>query len=133
MSEHTSEKRIRVYAEVLLHVREAFPNAFPRIGVRPPLRISIFDDLLKTAPHLSRTRLRIFLGVWTRSTAYLKGAARAQFRIDLLGAPCEPMLPAHRAEARRRLTVRQGFTRPVRRKTGWLGRRKPRFLKERVQ
>lgn len=86
MKKIKTSKRFRIYKEMRREMIRKYPIAFPAIGKRFPLKIGIIKDILAEGNIDSTTNnLRIFLSIWTHSTAYLQSVAKKRPRINLKG------------------------------------------------
>ncbi len=100
--------KFKLYKKVRHALTARYPLAFPVSGKRrPPLKIGILKDIVPIDdPTISATQVRIFLGVWTSSTAYLQSIARGGPRICAQGNMGEIVAARHSAEARNILADR---------------------------
>jgi sRNA-binding protein len=99
--------KFKLYKRVRKALTERYPDAFPVCGRRPPLKIGILKDILPVDdPEISATQVRIFLNVWTSSTAYLQSVSRGGQRVCTQGNKIETVSPMHAAEARKILNER---------------------------
>ena len=75
--------------EMLPILVKAFPKAFfPRGRSCLPLRIGIFEALdAALSPEIDRSRLKLFLGIYTKQPRYLRELIKGAVRIDLNGSP----------------------------------------------
>lgn len=76
---------------VLVYLAEKFPRCFVLEGEAKPLKINIFQDLVKALDGdntVSRTQLRQVLRIYTTNWRYLYGCREGAERIDLDGNPC---------------------------------------------
>jgi ProP effector len=103
-----ASKKFRIYKSTLRELGSRFPAAFPRAGRRPPLKIGIFDDI-RDDPEVaaSLSACRLFLRIWTSSTAYLKAVEAGRPRVDLAGRPAGGVNERHAAEAKTSLDERK--------------------------
>ncbi|MTH95387.1 ProQ/FinO family protein [Roseibium sp. RKSG952] len=104
-----TSRRFRIYKTVRAAVSLRFPNAFPRSGTRPPLKIGIVKDLLEHSGELnvSRSDMRLFLSVWIRSGSYQKGLSIIPHRFDLDGTLSGEVSPSQRMKARDVIRMRR--------------------------
>lgn len=108
MRRQKTSKRFRTYRCALKALSSAYPAAFPPKGRRPPLAVGVVKDILGRRPQgLTATQVRIFLQVWTTSTAYLTSVARGGDRVRLDGRPAGPVSTSHAEEARARVSERR--------------------------
>jgi sRNA-binding protein len=99
--------KFKLYKRVRWALTQRYPAAFPTSGRRPPLKIGILKDILPIDdPDISSTQVRIFMGVWTSSTAYLQSVSRGGQRVCPQGNKMEIVSPRHAAEARKILNER---------------------------
>lgn len=102
-----TSKKFKIYRSARKELTVRFPTAFPRAGVRPPLKVGILEDLKVHDGLLhSTTDYRVFLGIWTRSTAYLKSIKDKRNRVDLTGKTVSSVQARHSAEAAEKLASR---------------------------
>jgi sRNA-binding protein len=100
--------RFRAYRQVARALSARHPLAFPCRGIRPPLKVGVLRDISKDLPEgVSRTRVRLFLSMWTASTAYLIGVSKGRPRVCLEGLPAGEVDASHVAEAAARLAERR--------------------------
>lgn len=107
MKKLPTSKKFKIYKKTRRELSDLFPDAFPRTGKRPALKVGILDDL-KAIENLesSITNCRIFLRIWTNSTAYLKSISKKQKRKGLRGENCNEVLISHINEAKKQLNIR---------------------------
>jgi len=100
MKRQKTSTRFRIYKAARKCLASAYPAAFPPRGRRPPLKCGILRDIVERgAGGLSATHVRIFLQVWTSSTAYLSSVSRGGGRIGLDGT-CDGFVEeSHAGEA----------------------------------
>lgn len=101
--------RFAVYRSVHAMLNAAYPVLFPKKGRRrPPLKEGILHDIV--AAHreaATATDIRIFLRVWTRSTAYLETVARGGRRYGLDMSPAGSVAESHAIEAAQKVRIRR--------------------------
>lgn len=100
-------KKFRIYKAARRELTARFPEAFPRAGRRPPLKVGILDDLRAHDIGVSMTHCRLFLRIWTHSTAYLKSVSPDAERVGLDGVSHGGVLNSHVTEARSALRSRR--------------------------
>jgi sRNA-binding protein len=106
-----TSKKFRIYKEVRRELTTLYPRAFPRLGRRPVLRVGILDDIRSCpARALSMNKYRVFLRIWTNSTAYLKAVAPMEPRVSLDGSHDGSVDRRHAVEARAQLAARKSKT-----------------------
>ena len=97
-------EKTKPFSDVEDALKDLYPSAFN--ACPKPLKIGIINDLT-TDPMLmnkiSRTRLRKFLILYTKSVKYLKSFQNADSRIDLLGNPCDEITKEHKDYANEQL------------------------------
>jgi sRNA-binding protein len=77
-------------------------------GTRPPLKIGILKDIVEEGfIEASTTHIRLFLSIWTNSTAYLKSVTRCGERMSLNGEAVGKVSGNHASEARKILDERR--------------------------
>lgn len=100
MKKMKTSKRFRIYKEMRRELIEKYPAAFPAKGKRPPLKVGIVKDILADGSlNSTANNLRIFLSIWTRSTAYLQSVAKMRPRITLSGEVCAEISKVHASTA----------------------------------
>jgi|HigsolmetaGSP11D_1036233.scaffolds.fasta_scaffold00310_8 Activator of osmoprotectant transporter ProP len=108
MRKQRTSHRFRIYRAVRRVLMRRYPRAFPGRGRRPPLKVGILRDIVHRGhPGVSASQVRIFLQVWTSSTAYLASVAMGGPRTDLDGAPAGMVDDSHAREARERVAARR--------------------------
>lgn len=108
MKRMKTSKRFRIYKEVRRELNEHYPNAFPRRGTRPPLKIGIIKDIINdNSINSSRNELRVFLSIWTRSTSYLKSISKERPRVTLSGEMHSEVLKKHAKDANKQIKMRK--------------------------
>jgi ProP effector len=128
MAAMSPKQRLSAYLAVRPLAAAAFPCAFSSRR-RRPLALGSFEAVARALEgQASRTRVRAFLAVWTRSTAYLKSVAKGGPRYTLDGIPSGTVAEAHRAAAISALAAR-GEARGGRRRRE---KRRPRVVRARV-
>lgn len=92
---------------------ERFPQAFSNMSDQiRPLKVGIYDDLV-AATDLDPAALKRALRFYTGLTSYQHAlAAEGAVRIDLAGAPVEPVSPEHAQWARAKLATGRKPTKP---------------------
>jgi sRNA-binding protein len=99
--------KFKIYKKVRRSLTANYPKAFPAIGKRPPLKIGILKEILPiSGDDISATQVRLFLGIWTSSTAYLQSVSRGGPRVCIKGTPGEAVSSIHAAEAKEILRKR---------------------------
>lgn len=107
MKKLPTSKKFKIYKRTRRELSTLFPLAFPRSGKRPPLKIGILSDLKNnTQIKSSITDCRIFLRIWTNSTAYLKNMENFDKRTGLHGENSNEVLNNHKFAAKEKLTNR---------------------------
>jgi sRNA-binding protein len=77
------------------------------------LKVGILKDIVEDGTiDASNTQIRLFLSIWTNSTAYLKSITRRGDRIDLNGVPIGKVSDSHASDARRILDERRSRKSP---------------------
>lgn len=100
MKKMKASKRFRIYKEMRRELIAKYPDAFPVKGKRPPLKVGIIKDILEDgAVTNGANNIRIFLSIWTRSTAYLQGVAKKRPRVTINGEICGEISDNHASEA----------------------------------
>jgi len=100
--------KFKLYKRIRRELSIAYPALFPMRGTRPPLKIGILKDITEDgAIEASTTQIRIFLSIWTNSTAYLKSITRQTQRIGLKGESQGRVSNGHASEARKILDDRR--------------------------
>lgn len=103
-----NSRKFKLYKEARRELGALYPEAFPRGGHRPTLKIGIFDDIRSHgATGLSMTHCRRFLSIWTSSTAYLRNMKAGMPRVGLDGRVQGIVSERHLAEARQTLKQRR--------------------------
>lgn len=104
-----TSSRFRIYRDARKRLGTAYPLAFPPKGKRPPLKVGVIREIAGDGSHgLTVRKVRVFLSIWTRSSAYLEAVAREGTRRGLDGSPAGTVDPAHAADAARVLAERRG-------------------------
>ena len=103
-----ASRKFKIYKAARRELCARFPLAFPWKGRRPTLKVGIFDDLRAAGlERVSLTDCRVFLRIWTGSTAYLVNVREGRARVALDGAPQGAVSAGHVAEAAVRLATRR--------------------------
>lgn len=92
--------------EVIAYLAKQFPQCFVAEGEAKPLKIGIFQDLVKRLegdPCVSKTQLRSALRLYTTSWRYLYGIKVGAERVDLDGNSCGVLEQEHVDFAREQL------------------------------
>lgn len=106
-----TSKKFKIYRSMRRRLSRSYPEAFPARGRRPPLKIGIIDDLRSDGRiNGAVTDCRVFLRIWTNSTAYLKSIEGGGERIGLRGIPEGRVERPHAAEAAKVLRQRKNKT-----------------------
>lgn len=97
--------------EMLPVLVRAFPKAFfPRGQNCMPLRVGIFEALdAALPPEIDRSRLKLYLGIYTKQPRYLRELIKGATRIDLNGKPAGRVSAKEAASAAARLQKLQGL------------------------
>lgn len=96
-----TSKKFRIYKSARRELGTKFPAAFPHTGKRPPLKIGIFDDIRSHGGvSVPLSHCRLFLRIWTNSTAYLRNFETGRERVGLHGEVSGDVLDRHAVEAR---------------------------------
>lgn len=99
--------KFKLYKKVRVALTKRYPLAFPRSGTRPPLKIGILKEIIPIEDQtISSTQVRIFLSIWTSSTAYLQSVARGGTRVSVDGSVHSEVSRHHASEARKILRER---------------------------
>lgn len=108
MKRMRTSRRFRVYKEARRKMAQAYPAAFPLKGRRPPLKVGVIKDILGDGSHgLPSGQVRLFLAIWTRSTAYLDSVARGRQRVAIDGTPEGEVSTVHAALAAQAVAERR--------------------------
>lgn len=108
MTKLPTSKKFKIYKEIRRHLVSRYPLAFPVKGRRPPLKIGILKDILADDQSPFTTgKLRVFLSIWTRSTAYLKSVSEGAGRVELSGTITASVEASHSLEAKRKIHTRR--------------------------
>src|SRR5262249_11895231 len=103
--------------EILPILVKAFPKAFfPRDRSCLPLRIGVFEALDSALPtEIDRLRLRLYLGIYTKQSRYLRELTLGAIRIGLDGRPAGRVSAKEATSAAARLQKSEGskFGAPV--------------------
>ena len=108
MKKLRTSAKFKLYKHVRKTLSASHPKAFPQGGRRPPLAEGVGRELI--AAHegaLTATSIRVFLRIWTQSTAYLLAVATGAERVGLDGTPTLPASDRHREEARLKIRERR--------------------------
>lgn len=101
-------ERFRVYRAVHKLLKEAHPGLFPGRGRRPPLKTGIMRDIVSVhGQSITATNIRIFLRIWTRSTAYLHSVSRGGARFALDMSAESEVSEGHALEAKEKIRTRK--------------------------
>lgn len=93
--------KFKLYKKVRFALTTRYPNAFPRSGRRPPLKIGILKEIIPLdTGDISSTQVRVFLGIWTSSTAYLQSVSRGGARVCSQGEESGKVSSRHAREAK---------------------------------
>jgi sRNA-binding protein len=103
-----NSRKFKIYKQARRELTTRFPEAFPRCGKRPALKVGILDDIRSAGDiGISMTHCRRFLSIWTRSTAYLVNMTPGKPRVGLDGGQSGSVSDGHHREARATLTRRK--------------------------
>lgn len=94
-------------------LQKRFPLAFPRKPApKVPLKIGIFEDLVKHAQELalSESELRDAIRTWCRGTRYWTCLVEGAARVDLAGAEAGHVLPRDASRALKLKSDREART-----------------------
>jgi sRNA-binding protein len=96
--------------EMLPILVKAFPKAFfPQGRNCLPLRLGIFEALdAALPPGIDRSRLKLYLGIYTKQPRYLRELIQGAVRIDLNGSPTGRVSAKQATSAAGRLRKAQG-------------------------
>jgi ProP effector len=87
---------------VIAKIQKRFPHAFPRNPTpKVPLKVGIFEDLLKHAQELalSESELRDAIRTWCRGSRYWTCLVEGAVRVDLAGGEAGRVSPADASRA----------------------------------
>lgn len=105
--------KFKLYKRIRRELTTAYPALFPMRGTRPPLKVGILKDIVEEGTiDASTTQIRLFLSIWTNSTAYLKSVTRRCERMGLNGEPLGKVSDNHASEARKILDDRRSRKAP---------------------
>jgi sRNA-binding protein len=108
MKKIKTSKRFRIYKEMRREMIKKYPQAFPAEGKRSPLKVGIMKDILAEASQeTTANNIRIFLSIWTRSTAYLQSVAKKRPRINLSGQFHAEICSNHAKDAEKTIIMRK--------------------------
>jgi len=108
MKKMKTSKRFRIYKELRREMTSTYPAAFPVKGERPPLKVGIIRDIIEDeSVQATRNNLRVFLSIWTRSTAYLQSVSKKRPRVALNGEIHSQINKKHAISARETISQRK--------------------------
>ncbi|RUO36477.1 RNA chaperone ProQ [Aliidiomarina sanyensis] len=102
--------KISTSKDVIAYLAEQFPACFTLEGDARPLKIGIFDDLtkrLENDEHVSKTKIRSALRLYTNAWRYLRCVKAGVQRVDLDGADAGLVEADHETHARELLEASQ--------------------------
>jgi sRNA-binding protein len=95
-----NSRKFRIYKQARRELTTRFPEAFPRAGKRPALKVGILHDIRSSGDlEISITSCRRFLSIWTSSTAYLVNMRPGKPRVGLDGSQEGSVSDRHHQEA----------------------------------
>ncbi|MCS4089824.1 ProQ/FinO family protein [Rhizobium sp. BK176] len=107
-----NSRKFKIYKQARRELTTRFPQAFPRSGKRPALKVGILDDIRRSGDiGISMTHCRRFLSIWTSSTAYLVNMTTGKPRVGLDGGQHGCVSDGHDREARATLIRRKSASR----------------------
>lgn len=105
--------KFKLYKRIRRELATSYPASFPMRGTRPPLKIGVLKDIVEDGIiDASITHIRVFLSIWTNSTAYLKSVTRCGERLNLSGEAVGKVSRSHASEARQILEQRKARKMP---------------------
>jgi ProP effector len=91
--------------DVLLALRQQFPNAFARLSDRKrvPLRVGVHHDIQTAVPELGSIEIACALHHYVSGLSYLRACTEGATRVDLTGAPAGVVTAAEAEHAQSKL------------------------------
>lgn len=99
----TPEKPVDPVVLAISRLQKRFPAVFPKSPApKVPLKVGIFQDLVRHAPELKLTEaeLRDAIRTWCRGARYWNGMVEGAARVDLAGEPAGQVTEADARRAR---------------------------------